>query len=174
MPCVNRSGCESRRKSSEKVFCDGGQESRRELSLLVSLLTTLVEDSACDPGDVLRSVNGTASKCKTFLATATEECCPARGTLAGHFTRRLSPSPMPGKRIQQQRAYLPLKRSSPRPQFYRRARRRRIARKAFLKKENQKGWRTLSRPCARQTSSAKSGGKRRAPRAGKEAPRRRD
>ena len=26
--------------------------------------------------DVLRSVNGTASKCKTFLATATEECCP--------------------------------------------------------------------------------------------------
>src|SRR6516165_7319048 len=69
--------------------------------------------------DVLRSVNGTASKCKTFLATATEECCPARGTLAGHFTRRLSPSPMPGKRIQQQRAYLPLKRSSPRPQFYR-------------------------------------------------------
>src|SRR5215467_12930065 len=49
--------------------------------------------------DVLRSVNGTASKCKTFLATATEECCPARGTLAGHFTRRLSPSPMPGKRI---------------------------------------------------------------------------
>src|SRR6516165_6621948 len=70
-------------------------------------------------GDVLRSVNGTASKCKTFLATATKECCPARGTLAGHFTRRLSPSPMPGKRIQQQRAYLPLKRSSPRPQFYR-------------------------------------------------------
>src|SRR6516162_6624192 len=69
--------------------------------------------------DVLRSLNGTASKCKTFLATATEECCPARGTLAGHFTRRLSPSPMPGKRIQQQRAYLPLKRSSPRPQFYR-------------------------------------------------------
>src|SRR5215469_10922067 len=69
--------------------------------------------------DLLRSVNGTASKCKTFLATATEECCPARGTLAGHFTRRLSPSPMPGKRIQQQRAYLPLKRSSPRPQFYR-------------------------------------------------------
>src|SRR5215469_7559735 len=68
--------------------------------------------------DVLRSVNGTASKCP-FLATATEECCPARGTLAGHFTRRLSPSPMPGKRIQQQRAYLPLKRSSPRPQFYR-------------------------------------------------------
>src|SRR5215469_4465628 len=62
--------------------------------------------------DVLRSVNGTASKCKTFLATATEECCPAIGTLAGHFTRRLSPSPMPGKRIQQQRAYLPLKRSS--------------------------------------------------------------
>src|SRR6516164_5466852 len=62
----------------------------------------------------------TASKCKTFLATATEECCPARGTLAGHFTRRLSPSPMPGRRIQQQRAYLPLKRSSPRPQFYRR------------------------------------------------------
>src|SRR5215469_13466148 len=48
--------------------------------------------------DVLGSVNGTASKCKTFLATATEECCPARGTLAGHFTRRLSPSPMPGKR----------------------------------------------------------------------------
>src|SRR6516225_517999 len=44
--------------------------------------------------DVLRSLNGTASKCKTFLATATEECCPARGTLAGHFTRRLSPSPM--------------------------------------------------------------------------------
>src|SRR6516165_10234411 len=44
---------------------------------------------------------------------------PARGTLAGHFTRRLSPSPMPGKRLQQQRAYLPLKRSSPRPQFYR-------------------------------------------------------
>jgi len=41
--------------------------------------------------DVLRSLNGTASKCKTFLATATEECCPARGTLAGHFTRRLSP-----------------------------------------------------------------------------------
>src|SRR5215471_9431711 len=39
MPYVNRSGCESRRKSSEKVFCDGGQESRRELSLLVSLLT---------------------------------------------------------------------------------------------------------------------------------------
>src|SRR5215831_11021170 len=39
MPCVNRSGCESRRKSSEKVFCDGDQESRRELSLLVSLLT---------------------------------------------------------------------------------------------------------------------------------------
>src|SRR5215469_8603571 len=70
--------------------------------------------------DKLRSVNGTASKCKTFLATATEECCPARGTLAGHFTRRLSPSPMPGKRIQQRRAYLPLKRSSPRPQFYRR------------------------------------------------------
>src|SRR5215469_4713612 len=69
--------------------------------------------------DVLRSVNGTASKCKTFLATATEECCPAIGTLAGHFTRRLSPSPMPGKRIQQQRAYLPLKRSRPRPQFYR-------------------------------------------------------
>src|SRR5215472_8335851 len=69
--------------------------------------------------DVLRSVNGTASECKTFLATATKECCPARGTLAGHFTRRLSPSPMPGKRIQQQRAYLPLKRSSPRPQFYR-------------------------------------------------------
>ena len=69
--------------------------------------------------DVLRSVNGTASKCKTFLATTTEECCPARGTLAGHFTRRLSPSPMPGQRIQQQRAYLPLKRSSPRPQFYR-------------------------------------------------------
>src|SRR5215831_2313104 len=67
--------------------------------------------------DVLRSVNGTASKCKTFLATATEECCPAIGTLAGHFTRRLSPSPMPGKRIQQQRAYLPLKRSSPRPQY---------------------------------------------------------
>src|SRR5215469_14291108 len=62
--------------------------------------------------DVLRSVNGTASKCKTFLATATEECCPAKGTLAGHFTRRLSPSPMPGKRMQQQRAYLPLKRSS--------------------------------------------------------------
>ena len=56
---------------------------------------------------------------KRFLATATEECCPARGTLAGHFTRRLSPSPMPGKRIQPQRAYLPLKRSSPRPQFYR-------------------------------------------------------
>src|SRR6516225_5294363 len=56
---------------------------------------------------------------KTFLATATKECCPARGTLAGHFTRRLSPSPMPGKRIQPQRAYLPLKRSSPRPQFYR-------------------------------------------------------
>src|SRR6516162_5986031 len=56
---------------------------------------------------------------RPFLATATEECCPARGTLAGHFTRRLSPSPMPGKRIQQQRAYLPLKRSSPRPQFYR-------------------------------------------------------
>src|SRR6516164_6316682 len=69
--------------------------------------------------DVLRSVNGTASKCKTFVATATEECCPAIGTLAGHFTRRLSPSPMPRKRIQQQRAYLPLKRSSPRPQFYR-------------------------------------------------------
>src|SRR5215469_881328 len=68
--------------------------------------------------DVLRSVNGTASKCP-FLATATEECCPARGTLAGHFTRRLSPSPMPGKRIQQQLAYLPLKRSSPCPQFYR-------------------------------------------------------
>src|SRR6516164_6440513 len=67
--------------------------------------------------DVLRSVNGTASKCKTFLATATEECCPAIGTLAGPFTRRLSPSPMPGKRIQQQRAYLPLKRSSPLPQF---------------------------------------------------------
>src|SRR5215469_10221696 len=39
MPCVNRSGCESRRKSSEKVFCDGDQESPRELSLLVSLLT---------------------------------------------------------------------------------------------------------------------------------------
>src|SRR6516165_7000190 len=39
MPCVNRSGCESRRKSSEKVFCDGDGESRRELSLLVSLLT---------------------------------------------------------------------------------------------------------------------------------------
>src|SRR5262252_8165208 len=39
MPCVNRSGCESRRKSSEKVFCDGDEESRRELSLLVSLLT---------------------------------------------------------------------------------------------------------------------------------------
>jgi len=74
---------------------------------------------SCDQCDVLRSVNGTASKCKTFLATATEECCPARGTLAGHFTRRLSPSPMPGKRIQPQRAYLPLKRSSPRPQFYR-------------------------------------------------------
>ena len=37
---------------------------------------------------------------KPFLATATEECCPARDTLAGHFTRRLSPSPMPGKRIQ--------------------------------------------------------------------------
>src|SRR5215469_6323834 len=69
--------------------------------------------------DVLRSVNGTASKCKTILATATEECCPARGTLAGHFTRRLSPSPMPGKRIQQRRAYLPLKRSRPRPQIYR-------------------------------------------------------
>src|SRR5215469_12037461 len=50
--------------------------------------------------DIFRSVNGTASKCKTFLATATEECCPAKGTLAGHFTRRLSPSPMPGKRIQ--------------------------------------------------------------------------
>ena len=74
---------------------------------------------SCDQCDVLRSVNGTASKWKTFLATATEECCPARGTLAGHFTRRLSPSPMPGKRIQPQRAYLPLKRSSPRPQFYR-------------------------------------------------------
>src|SRR6516225_2990105 len=74
---------------------------------------------SCDQCDVLRSVNGTASKCKTFLATATEECCPARGTLAGHFTRRLSPSPMPGKRMQQQRPYLPLKRSSPRPQFYR-------------------------------------------------------
>src|SRR6516164_10406720 len=74
---------------------------------------------SCDQCDVLRSVNGTASKCKTFLATATEECCPARGTLAGHFTRRLSPSPMPGKRIQQQRAYQPLKRSSPRLQFYR-------------------------------------------------------
>ena len=74
---------------------------------------------SCDQCDVLRSVNGTASKCNTFLATATEECCPARGTLAGHFTRRLSPSPMPGKRIQPQRAYLPLKRSSPRPQFYR-------------------------------------------------------
>jgi len=54
-----------------------------------------------------------------FSRTATEECCPARGTLAGHFTRRLSPSPMPGKRIQQPRAYLTLKRSSPRPQFYR-------------------------------------------------------
>src|SRR6516164_6717481 len=70
--------------------------------------------------DVLRSVNGTASKCKTFLATATEERSPARGTLAGLFTRRLGPSPMPGRRIQQRRAYLPLKRSSPRPQFYRR------------------------------------------------------
>src|SRR5499427_2456173 len=56
--------------------------------------------------DVLRSVNGTASKCKTFLATATEECCPAIGTLAGHFTRRLSPSPMPGKRIQQLTCHL--------------------------------------------------------------------
>jgi hypothetical protein len=73
------------------------------------------------PGIVTYSVPSTERllNAKPFLATATEECCPARGTLAGHFTRRLSPSPMPGKRIQQQRAYQPLKRSSPRPQFYR-------------------------------------------------------
>src|SRR5215471_13810506 len=64
--------------------------------------------------DVLRSVNGTASKCP-FLATATEKCCPARGTLAGHFTRRLSPSPMPGRRIQERRAYLPLKKKQSAP-----------------------------------------------------------
>src|SRR5215469_8782851 len=69
--------------------------------------------------DVLRSVNGTASKCKTFLATATEECCPARGTLAGHFTRSSVRALCQGREYKQQRAYLPLKRSSPRPQFYR-------------------------------------------------------
>src|SRR5215469_15946219 len=74
--------------------------------------------------DLLRSVNGTASKCKTFLATATEECCPARGTLAGHFTRRLSPSPMPGKKIRQQRAYLPLKRKQSAPAILSRDRRK--------------------------------------------------
>src|SRR5215472_9000560 len=69
--------------------------------------------------DVLRSVNGTASKCKTFLATATEECCPAIGTLAGHFTRSSVRALCQGREYKQQRAYLPLKRSSPRPQFYR-------------------------------------------------------
>src|SRR5215469_4948560 len=107
--------------------------------------------------DVLRSVNGTASKCP-FLATATEECCPARGTLAGHFTRRLSPSPMPGKRIQQQRAYLPLKRSSPRPQFYRfpissrlwiaRFWRRRIVLPIFVFVGRREGWVLRNDYCA--------------------------
>jgi len=60
-----------------------------------------VRDPRFDPqgSDLLRSVNGTASKCKTFLATATEECCPAIGTLAGHFTRRLSPSPQFYRRL---------------------------------------------------------------------------
>src|SRR5215469_6146613 len=59
MPCVNRSGCESRRKSSEKVFCDGDQESRRELSLLalltpwprIRLVTQIAEpDGVGSPG----------------------------------------------------------------------------------------------------------------------------
>jgi len=43
--------------------------------------------------DVLRSVNGTASKCKTFLATATEECCPAIGTLAGRLYAKAQSEP---------------------------------------------------------------------------------
>src|SRR5215468_494191 len=106
-------------RNEDLVFEKSGFAGGRHRPILV-VITTIVKRKisaaecpllalAQKAGDVLRSVNGTASKCKTFLATATEECCPARGTLAGHFTRRLSPSPMPGKRIQQQWAYLPLK-----------------------------------------------------------------
>jgi antitoxin VapB len=52
-------------------------------SFVLQMYDVFGETKQCD---VLRSVNGTASKCKTFLATAAEECCPARGTLAGHLT----------------------------------------------------------------------------------------
>src|SRR5215469_15480516 len=112
MPCVNRSGCESRRKSSEKVFCDGDQESRHELSLLVSLLTrwsrirlvTQIEES-----DGVGSPGRPLSKKKARKDGAHTQD-PARGKHRARKATANAGLPGPGKRPQGIETRIPFRR----------------------------------------------------------------